>query len=319
VWASLSHIGELNRGKSKHRPRNDPKLYNGDYPFVQTGDIRYANKFISNYSQTYNEIGLKQSRLWPKGTLCITIAANIADTAILNFDACFPDSIVGFIPNIASNIFFIEYFLRTAKENLERYAPATAQKNINLKILSELLIPLPPRIEQDKIVSELDRIFSVIDKLDSIIDIELRRSQFLRQSILKRAFEGKLVPQDPHDLPAPRPGKYFIYVLECSNGSYYIGNTENIEKRWINHAGGGCADWTRKYPPVALVHWEEYNTRVAAAKREKELKTGFGRKWIKREIKEGRTRQAGEPASVLLEIIKSEKAKSKKSKQMEIQ
>ncbi len=202
VWASLSHIGEFNRGKSKHRPRNDPKLYNGDYPFVQTGDIRYANKFISNYSQTYNEIGLKQSRLWPKGTLCITIAANIADTAILNFDACFPDSIVGFIPNISTNIFFIEYFLRSAKENLDRYAPATAQKNINLKILSELLIPFPPKIEQDEIVNELDCIFSVIDKLDSIIDIELKRSQSLRQSILKRAFEGKLVPQDLNDLPA---------------------------------------------------------------------------------------------------------------------
>ena len=199
IWASLSYIGELNRGKSKHRPRNDPKLYNGDYPFVQTGDIRYANKFISNYSQTYNEIGLKQSRLWPKGTLCITIAANIADTAILNFDACFPDSIVGFIPNISSNIFFIEYFLRTAKENLDRYAPATAQKNINLKILSELLIPLPPKIEQDEIVNELDRIFSVIDKLDSIIDIELKRAQVLRQSILKRAFEGRLVPQNTSD------------------------------------------------------------------------------------------------------------------------
>ena len=107
-WTSFSHIGELNRGKSKHRPRNDPKLYNGGYPFVQTGDIRYANKFIRSYSQTYNEIGLKQSRLWPKGTLCITIAANIADTAILGFDACFPDSIVGFTPNQSCNVFFID-------------------------------------------------------------------------------------------------------------------------------------------------------------------------------------------------------------------
>ncbi len=193
------------------------------------------------------------------------------------------------------------------------------QANVNGTKLKNLAVPLPSFDEQKKIVSELERLFSIIYESESLIHREINRAQSLRQSILKRAFDGKLVPQDPNDLPAPQPGKYFIYVLECSNGSYYIGHTENIEKRWINHAGGGGADWTRKYPPVALVHWEEYNTRTAAAKREKELKTGFGRKWIKREIKEGRTRQAGEPASVLLERIKSEKSKSKKSIQMEIQ
>ncbi len=98
AWAKLPQLGELNRGKSKHRPRNAPILYGGPYPFVQTGDVRHATGIIKQYTQTYSEEGLKQSRLWPKGTLCITIAANIADTALLGFDVCFPDSIVGFIP-----------------------------------------------------------------------------------------------------------------------------------------------------------------------------------------------------------------------------
>lgn len=83
VWATLPQLGELNRGKSKHRPRNAPFLYGGPYPFIQTGDIREAEGTIRRYKQSYSEEGLKQSRLWPEGTLCITIAANIAETALL--------------------------------------------------------------------------------------------------------------------------------------------------------------------------------------------------------------------------------------------
>ena len=129
VWTTLSQIGELNRGKSKNRPRNAPFLYGGRYPFIQTGDIRHANGLIRHYNLTYSEEGLKQSRLWPTGTLCITIAANIADTAILGFDACFPDSVVGFLPERGQcNIYFVEFFFRTAKEALERYAPCHSSK-----------------------------------------------------------------------------------------------------------------------------------------------------------------------------------------------
>jgi len=96
IWGKLSDLGELARGKSKHRPRNDKKLFGGKYPFIQTGEVRAANRIIKKYEQTYSEFGLEQSKLWQKGTLCITIAANIAETAFLGFDACFPDSIVGF-------------------------------------------------------------------------------------------------------------------------------------------------------------------------------------------------------------------------------
>jgi len=88
----LSSFGNLDRGKSKHRPRNAPHLYGGPFPFVQTGDVANAMTYILSCSQYYSEEGLKQSKLWPAGTLCITIAANIAKTAILTFDACFPDS-----------------------------------------------------------------------------------------------------------------------------------------------------------------------------------------------------------------------------------
>jgi len=103
-WCRLPDVGELARGKSKHRPRNDIALYSrGNIPLVQTGDVARANRIIETFTALYNEIGLAQSRLWKKGTMCITIAANIADTGILGFDACFPDSVVGFFCTINSS------------------------------------------------------------------------------------------------------------------------------------------------------------------------------------------------------------------------
>ena len=88
-WKTLPEMAlDFGRGKSKHRPRNDERLYGGNIPFIQTGDIRNASHTITQYNQTYSDLGLQQSKLWPKGTLCITIAANIAETSILGFDAC---------------------------------------------------------------------------------------------------------------------------------------------------------------------------------------------------------------------------------------
>jgi type I restriction enzyme S subunit len=192
---ALNKVCEIKRGKSKHRPRNEPSLYGGKYPFIQTGDIRNANGgYISSWTQTYSELGLQQSKLWPKGTLCITIAANIGETAILGFDACFPDSVVGLsfdekaLLNKYTNYFFISF-----KSKLEKLAPATAQKNINVDILEKVNIPLPPIEEQHLVVQEIESRLSVCDKVEVTITTSLAQAEALRQSILKKAFEGKLV------------------------------------------------------------------------------------------------------------------------------
>lgn len=218
VWSTMPQLGELNRGKSKHRPRNDPMLYDGPYPFIQTGDVKHANGFIRSHHQTYNDNGLRQSRLWPTGTLCITIAANIAETGILTYPACFPDSVVGLVHDgDAVTVRFAELFLRTAREELDRWAPATAQKNINLDTLSSVAVPLPPLEEQRRIVAEVDRCFSVVDELESTIAGNLKRAERLRQAILKRAFEGRLVPQDPSDEPASVLLKRIRAERECAD------------------------------------------------------------------------------------------------------
>jgi type I restriction enzyme, S subunit len=203
AWATMPQLGELNRGKSKHRPRNAPQLLGGPYPFVQTGDVKRSGGWIRSHSQTYSELGLAQSRLWPAGTLCITIAANIAETGILTYPACFPDSVVGFtFEGDPAAVRFVDFFFRTAKEEISRFAPATAQKNINLEILSEVAVPIPPLNEQHRLVVEVERRLSVIDELEAAVEANLKREERLRQAILKRAFEGKLVPQDPNDEPA---------------------------------------------------------------------------------------------------------------------
>ncbi len=203
VWCKLPDIGELNRGKSKHRPRDDEKLYGGKYPFIQTGDIKKANKYIAEYHQTYSEFGLSQSKLWDEDTLCITIAANIAETAILKIKACFPDSVVGFIKNEhLYAVELVEYYIRTIKNTLEKYAPATAQKNINLSTLSDILFPLPPLDEQRQLLEEIEKRFAVADELEKAVNEGLEKADKLKQSILKKAFEGKLVAQNPNDEPA---------------------------------------------------------------------------------------------------------------------
>ena len=196
VWATMPQLGELNRGKSKHRPRDDERLYGGPYPFIQTGDVRKSDGVITEYSQMYSEFGLQQSRLWPVGTLCITIAANIAETGILKFAACFPDSVVGFlIEDGATTTQYVEYFIRTAREKLERFAPATAQKNINLEVLQAVAVPLPPLAEQHRIVAEIDRRLSLLRDTEAQVDANLKRAERMRQSILAKAFAGLLVQE----------------------------------------------------------------------------------------------------------------------------
>lgn len=169
-WVRLTDVGEVSRGRSKHRPRNDTILYrDGKYPLIQTGDVARSGGLITSCSASYNDVGLAQSRMWPKGTLCLTIAANIADVGILDFDACFPDSVVGFnaFKPIASNKYFL-YMLMAYKAILDSMATRSAQKNINLETIASLAYPLPPLAEQKRIVARVEEVLAACDILKSV-------------------------------------------------------------------------------------------------------------------------------------------------------
>ena len=202
-WLRLPELGDMDRGKSRHRPRDDERLFGGPFPFVQTGEVRAADRYLDSYSKTYSAFGLEQSRLWPIRTVCITISANIAETAILRIEACFPDSVVGFTADETRCLpEFVEYFVRTAKADLEQFAPATAQKNINLDVLASVRVPVAPLAEQGEIIRRLDHAFTEIDRLVAEAAAARRLLDRLDQQILAKAFRGELVPQDPADEPA---------------------------------------------------------------------------------------------------------------------
>ncbi len=169
---SLDQMGTVSRGKSKHRPRNDARLFGGKYPFIQTGDIGSAGLYVNEFSQTYNEEGLAQSKLWEKDTLCITIAANIADTALLAFPACFPDSIMGFVadPKI-SNVKFVKYCFDILQRDCKQISQGAAQDNLSWKKLSTIEFPCPPIEVQHRIATILSRYDSLIENYQKQIKL----------------------------------------------------------------------------------------------------------------------------------------------------
>lgn len=188
---------EFGRGKSKHRPRNDESLYGGDYPFIQTGDVRNCEHLITNYSKTYNDKGLAQSKLWPKGTICITIAANIAETGILDFEGCFPDSVIGVVVNPAvTTIRYVEYLLQSFKTILKAKGQGSAQDNINMGTFEKMVFPFPTSIEvQNNIVNSLDGIMNSVQQLERIYSDKLKSIDELKKSILQKAFSGELTKE----------------------------------------------------------------------------------------------------------------------------
>ncbi len=174
---TLDQLGRVARGRSRHRPRDASFLYGGTIPFIQTGDVRKANLYLNTYEQTYSDVGLAQSRLWPSGTLCITIAANIAETAILGIDACFPDSIIGFTadPNKA-DVRFVKYlFDAVLKTRYRSFTQGAAQENLSQDKLLSIKFSVPEPCVQR-------RIADILCAYDDLIENNRRRITLLEEA-----------------------------------------------------------------------------------------------------------------------------------------
>jgi len=175
--AKLDELGTVGRGRSRHRPRNDPSLYGGDIPFVQTAEIANANYYIESYKQTYNQKGLDQSKIWTNETLCMTIAGeNTARTAVLNFPACFPDSIVGFVPDPdKADLRYIKHALDILKDSFRSISKGATQDNLSLSKILSFDIPVPP-------VPYQQRISEILSAYDDLIENNRRRIALLEEA-----------------------------------------------------------------------------------------------------------------------------------------
>ena len=175
-YKTLDQLGEVSRGRSKHRPRNDPSLYGGEYPFIQTANVKASNFYVTDYDTTYNEKGLAQSKLWHPGTLCITIAANIADTGILAMDACFPDSVMGFLPYEGiAYVRFVKYCFDILQQNCKKISQGAAQDNLSWEKLSTILFPAPPIEVQVKIAD-------ILSAYDDLIENNQKQIKLLEEA-----------------------------------------------------------------------------------------------------------------------------------------
>jgi type I restriction enzyme S subunit len=300
VWTRLQETSEIILGQSP--PSSTYNKTGNGLPFYQ-GKLEFGDLYPT--PQKYCSVPKKIAE---KGDVLISVRAPVGPTNICPEKSCIGRGLAAIRALGGIGTPFMLYLLRAFEQKITGKGTGTTFDAITGDQLKEFEIPLASLSEQHKIVEEIERRFSVADEIEKVVDQSLKQSERLRQSILKRAFEGKLVPQWP-DLPAPQPGKYWVYVIKCSNDSNYIGQTDNLRKRWEKHLSGDGAEWTKRYPPQYIIYWEEFTSREEAVAKEKWLKTGFGRRWIKREEKAGRLWHAGEPAEKLLERIKAEKEK----------
>ena len=192
VCEKIKYATSISRGLFNHRPRNDERYYNGKYPFIQTGDVANATKYIVSYSQTLNELGKSVSKEFPKGTLTMTIAANVGDVAILNFDAYFPDSIVGFIPNKNIRTLYLFYVFSAMKDEFTRTAIKSTQFNLNIDRVKETFIPVTLNVnEQCEIENYLESKCAEIDGLIAKKEQLVKELENYKKSLIYEVVTGK--------------------------------------------------------------------------------------------------------------------------------
>ncbi|WP_081100528.1 restriction endonuclease subunit S [Leptospira noguchii] len=188
----LGDIARLERGRFSPRPRNDPSYFDGNYPFIQTGDISKSDGYLRHYTQTLNEKGIKVSKQFRKGTIVIAIVgATIGATAILDLDVYATDSIVGIncmeITNF--NNLFLEFTLRFWKPILLQNAPEAARANINLEILKRLELIFPPISAQIQFANFLIQ----ADLQKRSYQNSLQEFETFYTALSQKAFRGELI------------------------------------------------------------------------------------------------------------------------------
>ena len=190
--ATLENLAEVERGKFSVRPRNDPRYFGGEMPFVQTGDVTGSDVYLKGYSQTLNTDGIRVSKVFPADTILITIAANIGDTTITKYPVACPDSVVAIQPKREkANTIFLKNIIDLQKDNLDSQATQNAQKNINLQVLKPLELIVPSKEEQTKIASFLSAVDEKISQLTQKYELLSQYKQGMMQKLFSQQIRFK--------------------------------------------------------------------------------------------------------------------------------
>lgn len=314
---TLSTLGEIST-KPQYGWTTKANHESGKVKLLRTTDITSGKINWTTVPYCTKEPDDLEKYLLKPGDIVISRAGSVGVSYLLTdaANAVFASYLIRFRPNEPLNKKYVYYYLKSPDywKTIGKSTLGIAVPNINATKLSKVKIPIAPVEEQNRIVAEIEKQFSRLDEaVDNLKRVKANLKRY-KASVLKAAVEGKLTEEwRKKNLPAPssKSGKFYTYAILCDNDSIYIGHTDDIERRWKQHLEGKGSEWTAKHKPVKMVHWEEFDTRKEAAGREKWLKTGYGRKWLKREYAAGRTRQAGpvEPAEKLLERILAKRRK----------
>jgi len=293
--------------------KSNPKYWKGSIPWLTVKDMRTRRPEDSMDHITEVAVSSSATNVIPADTVIIATRIGLGKVIRVPYDAAINQDLKALIASEGVYKGYLEYWIVNIADYLASIGSGTTVKGIRLEQLRSLPFPLAPPKEQKRIVAEIEKQFSRLDEaVENLKRVKANLKRY-KASVLKAAVEGKLTEEwrEKRTLPAPKAGCFWVYVIKCSDESNYIGITDNLPRSWEKHRSGKSKKWTQKNQPRYVLHWEQFDSRQAAAKREKWFKTGFGGKWIKREEKAGRLRQAGdvEPAGKLLERILSERRK----------
>ena len=189
---TLESLAEVERGKFSVRPRNDPRYFGGEMPFIQTGDVTGSDVYLKGYTQTLNDDGIRVSKVFPADTILITIAANIGDTTITQYSVACPDSVVAIQPKQDKvNTIFLKNVIDLQKDNLDSQATQNAQKNINLQVLKPLKLIVPLKEEQTQIASFLSAVDEKISQLTQKLELLSQYKQGMMQKLFSQQVRFK--------------------------------------------------------------------------------------------------------------------------------
>ncbi len=189
IWCRFGTVVQMTRGRFSIRPRNDPSYFGGEYPFIQIGSLDEKGSVINDAPQTLNEKGILVSKKFPVNTIAIAIVGGtIGNLGVLGREMYFTDSIVGIFPSNLYNQDYILNYLRYMQPAIKSEAYQMAgQPNIKIPTLENLLFPMPPIDEQNRIVNKIDELMKYCNELEKCIYESEKQNEKLLQQVLREA------------------------------------------------------------------------------------------------------------------------------------